>query len=118
MKQFFYSILLFAMSYGMGLQAQSLDQPPVTEPILESSTPHLSPNRLDAMWDLEFDYDAAGALGYGALAGAYYFKDEFWVSQWNTDRLVYPGFRRQCNGYFFHHDRPHLSGRHPRYDGG
>lgn len=87
MKQFSILFSLLLIGFCLSTSAQQMDKAPVVQTSLESSTPVHDFMIPEVMWDIEFNYDAETSLGFASLAGAVYFNDEFWVSQWNSETL-------------------------------
>lgn len=86
MKQFSLFLILI-LGFGLSMSAQQVDKNPSQQNRLEFATPVNNFMGTEAMWDIEFNYDAGTSLGFGSLAGAVYFNGEFWVSQWNSETL-------------------------------
>lgn len=57
-------------------------------------TPHAVQSSPEALWDIQFGYDATVTSGAGGFAGAVFFNNEFWVSRWASDSL----FRYSVSG--------------------
>ncbi len=87
MKQFFVILLALVLGAYVRLEAQQTEKAPSPYQSLESSSPVLNMEGPEAMWDIEFNYEADNALGFASLAGALYFGEAFWVSQWNSETL-------------------------------
>jgi Secretion system C-terminal sorting domain len=50
-------------------------------------TPHNTVSSPEALWDIQFGYNATTTSGTGGFAGACFFNNEFWVSRWGSDSL-------------------------------
>jgi Secretion system C-terminal sorting domain len=50
-------------------------------------TPHNVTSSPEALWDIQFGYDATATSGTGGFAGVCFFNNEFWVSRWASDSL-------------------------------
>jgi hypothetical protein len=51
-------------------------------------TPHAAQASPEALWDIQFGYNATALSGSGGYAGALFFNNEYWLSKWGSDTLA------------------------------